>query len=61
MKLFKLDFLGGRGGEQNKNLPWGECGYFLELHIIISCFPFSLKLNNVHGQYLLLCLSLLIH
>ena len=27
----KLEFPGGRG-MQNKNLPWGECGYFLELH-----------------------------
>ena len=27
----KLEFPGGRGGE-NKNLPWGEYGYFLELH-----------------------------
>ena len=28
----KLEFLGGEG-VQNKNLPWGEYGYFLELHI----------------------------
>ena len=26
-------FLGG-GGMQNKNLPWGEYGYILELHNI---------------------------
>ena len=24
--------VGGGGGVQNKNLPWGEYGYFLELH-----------------------------
>ena len=24
---------GGGGGVQNKNLLWGEYGYFLELHI----------------------------
>ena len=29
----KLEFLGGRG-VQNKNLPWGEYKYFLNLHII---------------------------
>ena len=30
----KLEFPGGKGGGggQNKNLPWGEYGYFLELH-----------------------------
>jgi len=28
----KLEFLGGRGGTK-QNLPWGEYGYFLELHI----------------------------
>ena len=27
----KLEFPGGRG-VQNKNLLWGEYGYFLELH-----------------------------
>ena len=30
----KLEFPGGRGGVQNKNLPWGRYGYFLELHKI---------------------------
>ena len=31
----KLEFPEGRGGGvQNKNLPWGEYGYFLELHNI---------------------------
>ena len=30
MKL-NWNFLGGVG-VQNKNLPWGEYGYFLELH-----------------------------
>ena len=30
MKL-NWNFL-GEGGMQNKNLPWGEYGYFLELH-----------------------------
>ena len=29
----KLEFLGGEGGCKTKNLPWGEYGYFLELHI----------------------------
>ena len=30
----KLEFPGRRGGGvQNKNLPWGKHGYFLELHI----------------------------
>ena len=28
----KPEFPGGRGGVQNKNLPWGEYEYFLELH-----------------------------
>ena len=33
----KLEFPeGGGGGVQNKNLPWGECGHFLQLHIA-SC------------------------
>ena len=32
MKL-NWNFLGGEG-VQNKNLPWGEYGYFLELHIM---------------------------
>ena len=31
----KLEFPRGRG-VQNKNLPWGEYGYFLELHIMNS-------------------------
>ena len=31
MKL-KRNFPGG-GGYKTKNLPWGEYGYFLELHI----------------------------
>ena len=31
MKINQI-FLGG-GGVQNKNLPWGEYGYFLELNI----------------------------
>ena len=32
----KLEFPGGMGGAltQTKNLPWGEYGYFLELHIV---------------------------
>ena len=29
-----LEFLGGGGGGKTKNLPWGKCGYFLELHIV---------------------------
>ena len=28
----KTEFSGGRGGCKTKNLPWGEYGYFLELH-----------------------------
>ena len=28
----KLEFPGGREGVKQKNLPWGEYGYFLELH-----------------------------
>ena len=27
----KLEFPGRRGGAKQKNLPWGEYGYFLEL------------------------------
>ena len=30
----KVEFPGG-GGVQNKNLPWGEYGYFLEMHILL--------------------------
>ena len=39
MKL-NWNLLGGEG-VQTKNLPWGEYGYFLELHniIIISIIP----------------------
>ena len=33
----KLEYLGGGGGLQNKNLLWGEYGYFLELFAHI-CF-----------------------
>ena len=33
----KLEFPGGRGCK-TKNLPWGEYGYFLELHILWSCY-----------------------
>jgi len=29
----KLESPGGCGGAKQKNLPWGEYGYFLELHI----------------------------
>ena len=29
----KLEFPGGRGCK-TKNPPWGECRYFLELHIV---------------------------
>ena len=34
----KLEFPGGsEGGVQNKKMfPWGEYGYFLELHIVHS-------------------------
>ena len=28
----KLKFPGGRRDAKQKNLPWGEYGYFLELH-----------------------------
>ena len=28
----KLEFPGGRGGAKQKNLLWGEYGYYLELH-----------------------------
>ena len=28
----KLEFPGGTGGAKQKNLPWGEYGYSLELH-----------------------------
>ena len=28
----KLEFPGGVWGCKTKNLPWGEYGYFLELH-----------------------------
>ena len=31
------NFLGGRGGCQTKNLPWGEYGFFLELHNSQKC------------------------
>ena len=30
---------GGRGGANKKNLPWGEYGYFLELHITLLHYP----------------------
>ena len=28
----KLEFPGGRVGANQKNLPWGDCGYSLEVH-----------------------------
>ena len=28
----KPEFPGGRGVQNKKNLSWGRCGYFLELH-----------------------------
>ena len=28
----KLEFPGGRVDASQKNLPWGDCGYFLEGH-----------------------------
>ena len=45
MKL-NWNFLGGVG-VQNKNLPWGEYGYFLELHIVTSntCVCSTVLLN----------------
>jgi len=35
-KVMKLNwnFFGGGRGCKTKSLPWGEYGYFLELHII---------------------------
>ena len=37
-----------RGGEcKTKNLPWGEYGYFLELHIITIQRPFSSLENSL--------------
>ena len=33
----KLEFPGGCGGAKQINLPWGEYGYFLELHILVTC------------------------
>ena len=40
----KLNFLGGGvgGGVQNKNLPWGEYGYFVELFMRVFFYK-----NNV--------------
>ena len=43
------NFLGGRG-MQNKILPWGEYGYFLELHITCT----SLIDDHLTSQYPLL-------
>ena len=40
MKL-NWNFLGGVPGCKTKNLPWGEYGYFLELHNFSG--PFSRK------------------
>ena len=28
----KLEFPRGDGGSKTKNLPWGEYGYFMEMH-----------------------------
>ena len=33
----KPEFPGGRGDAKQKNLPWGEYGYFLELHNSQKC------------------------
>ena len=35
----------GRGGCKTKNLPWGEYGYFLELHIADIVIPWIIKLG----------------
>ena len=55
----KLEFPGGRGGGvQNKNLPWGEYGYFLKLHICILILGFE-GLIQVGAMHLISYLSLL--
>ena len=41
----KLEFPGGRGECKTKNLPWGEYGYFLELHISLK---FILQLTKTN-------------
>ena len=48
MKL-NWNFLFGRGC-QTKNLPWGEYGYFLELHISLCQILGSLS-NDYGGLY----------
>ena len=45
MKL-NWNFLGGGGGYKTKNLPWGEYGYFLELHIL-----YFTVLKLLHGKF----------
>ena len=43
MKINWKFLAGGGGGCKTKNLPWGEYGYFLELHI--ATFRELLKLG----------------
>ena len=45
MKL-NWNFLGGGGVQKKKHLPWGEYGYFLELHNASSSFVLC-SLNGV--------------
>ena len=47
----KLEFPGGRwgGGRKTKNLPWWECGYFLELHNVVLAHIVN-SLASDHGH-----------
>ena len=51
MKL-NWNFLGGRGVQNNKkkNLPWGEYGYFLELHNGIPSSDFKVTEQKTASQ-----------
>ena len=50
------NFLRGGRGEQNKNLPWGEYGYFLELHNIMLCMVQMVILCVCVCVFSILCL-----
>ena len=44
MKL-NWNFLGG--GIKTKNLPWGEYGYFLELHILVPIVSITMEFDCI--------------
>ena len=49
---------GGGGGCKTENLPWGEYGYFLELHILrVMCAIYKQRDINCFSNWCIACVA----